>query len=211
VWDQDPKVWKRDLRAFIKALVRKWPNCWGTWKLEFQKRGAPHFHALLWDGPKVEAIQAKRPNGKLCMIGLPSMNKDLFEWVSGTWYRIVGSEDENHLVAGTRIEPVMSIQGVLAYTGKYLAKTDDQEQTRGTGKAWGIIGRARWKVDEVRAHLDNQEYFRIRRVLRKYRESQTKRKESYRSHFRGQNVFMNEETGERLKVWAFEGRNGCPF
>ena len=45
-------------------------------------------------------------------------NKEIFEWISATWYRIVGSGDEKHLKAGTRIEPIETWGGVIYYICK---------------------------------------------------------------------------------------------
>lgn len=213
-WDNNPGKWKRDLDVFLHALKRQWPEVWGTWKLEFQKRGAPHFHALLWDGPKVKGIEAQRCNGKFCVV--PDVSDPetlkLFNWMSTTWYRIVGSGDEKHLVAGTRIEPVKSRQGVMSYTGKYLGKTGGgEEYPEGIGRVWGVIGRDRWKSDPVESRLDHEEYMRIRRVMRKWRERKLGKKDRYKSRITGMNVFMKAETAERLKAWALEHRNGCPF
>ena len=39
---------KAHLRAFFKRFERAWGMPWrGVWKLEFQRRGAPHFHLLM--------------------------------------------------------------------------------------------------------------------------------------------------------------------
>lgn len=212
-WVQDPREWKRHLDNFLRALRRKWPEVWGVWKLEFQKRGAPHFHALLWDGPVVTGIEARRCNGKFCMV--PDLsneaNRAVFTWMSDTWYRVVGSGDQKHLEAGTRIEPVMSRQGVMAYTGKYLGKTEDQELPEGMGRVWGIIGKERWKTSPEKASLDTQEYFTIRRVMRRFYEHKTGKKYRYKSLIRSMNVFMSSATAERIKSWALEARQGCPF
>lgn len=52
-WPSDGHVLKRHLRALVQVLRRR--KCKGVWKLEFQKRGAPHFHILL-DKPVSHAV-----------------------------------------------------------------------------------------------------------------------------------------------------------
>jgi hypothetical protein len=50
LWDNDPLAWKSDLDTFGKWLLRKYPSASFIWKLEPQKRGAPHFSfARLWN------------------------------------------------------------------------------------------------------------------------------------------------------------------
>lgn len=41
------KIIKKHLDAFLRALKYAFPGCVYVWWLEFQKRGAPHFHLLL--------------------------------------------------------------------------------------------------------------------------------------------------------------------
>lgn len=89
------------------------------WFLEFQERGAPHFHFFC-----------------TCRI-----NKD---WLARRWYEIVGSEDPRHLVAGTRIETIRSGRyGTCAYAGKYAAKQDQKvvpANFHNVGRFWGVYG-----------------------------------------------------------------------
>jgi hypothetical protein len=56
----DPRRWKDDLKAWLKRVVRQFPECAGFWKLELKRRQsgtnegevAPHFHLLLWGLPE---------------------------------------------------------------------------------------------------------------------------------------------------------------
>jgi hypothetical protein len=217
-WHRDPELWKRQLKAFNAALFRKWPNAWGVWRLEFQKRGAPHFHLLLWDGPTVEAVQAKRPNGKMCMIAIPGSrsrkNRKVFEWTSESWFRVVDSRDEKHRHAGTRIEPVMSVNGVMSYSAKYLAKpTEEQAETfeGGTGRHWGRIGEDRWKIQEYSVDLTGPEALKMRRVMRKFIESKTGKKQRFAGQVNSGFCFMREETALKLNAWATDITGGIPF
>lgn len=206
-WSEDPRQWKKDLNVFLVALSRKWPEAWGVWKLELQKRGAPHYHLLLWDGPKVEGCWARYDNsgkGRMVPYGRAKSpgNAEVFDWLDDHWAKKHGL---------TRIEPVMSRQGVMAYTGKYLGKVEGQKVPEGIGRLWGVIGGKRWKSNIQEASVDNQEFFRIRRIMRRYREHKTGKKERNRARITGMNVFMPAECAERIKQWAFEERQGCPF
>lgn len=89
------------------------------WFLEFQERGAPHFH----------------------LFGTHDLPK---EWVSHTWWRIVGSDDIRHLHAGTRIERLRGGRsGSVAYAVKYAVKLAQKvvpEWFRNVGRFWGVSG-----------------------------------------------------------------------
>jgi hypothetical protein len=89
------------------------------WFLEFQRRGAPHYHIFLnWAPSK--------------------------EWVSSRWYEIVNSEDIRHLHAGTRTEKLNSGRaGTISYASKYAAKLEQKTPPPGyenIGRFWGVYG-----------------------------------------------------------------------
>jgi hypothetical protein len=116
-WPDDPAEWKRHLDNFSKWMGRHYPSSSAVWKLEPQKRGAPHFHLLVWGAGFIP-------------------HRDVAE----AWYKIVGSGDPNHLAAGTEVRRVETRNGVAYYAGKYLAKTDTPFQ--GVGRFWGIHRRS---------------------------------------------------------------------
>lgn len=115
---------KRHLHAFCERLRRRfgdqagWSLCWF---LEFQRRGAPHFHIFTT------------------------------HWIdrhelSQIWFEIVGSGDERHLAAGTRAEWLrLGRDGAAAYARKYAAKAEqkilpDMFKNTGLGRWWGVKG-----------------------------------------------------------------------
>jgi len=141
-YSSDFRVWKRHLDNFCRRLLRKWPQAAIIWRLEFQERGAPHFHLLVFG---VDYIP--------------------FNWVARAWYEVVGSGDDKHLRAGTRVEKIRSWRAAFAYASKYLAKEDVTEQR--TGRIWGVYGRANLPLSlKVTIQLDSLgDFFRLRRVL----------------------------------------------
>ena len=89
------------------------------WFLEFQKRGAPHFHIFLnWSPDKY--------------------------WISKKWFDIVGSDDPSHALAGTRVEVLKRGRaGTISYASKYAAKAEQKvvpDQYLNVGRFWGIYG-----------------------------------------------------------------------
>lgn len=88
----DGEVAKRHLRAFRAAYARRFPgHDAGCWKLESQRRGAPHFHLLL-----MVPVTAS---------GYPSSAVRV--WARLTWARIVGATGEErrrHEAAGVSVD-----------------------------------------------------------------------------------------------------------
>ncbi len=94
------------------------------WFVEFQRRGVAHFHCF-------------------CTHRLPK------DWLARAWYEIVGSGDERHRSAGTRIETIRAGRnGTISYAKKYARKQEqktlpDMLKDQGFGRFWGIIGSRR--------------------------------------------------------------------
>jgi hypothetical protein len=114
--------------AHLDALAKRFHRATGTplrcvWVREFQRRGAPHFHLLCLFPTFID--------GKL--------SKD---WLSRVWYEIVGSGDERHLQAGTRIDYAKSLQGsldpkrVAAYFAGYTAAGKDKGHQHEPPSGW---------------------------------------------------------------------------
>lgn len=116
---------KRDLSCFLKSLRRYHsitPNdCSYSsfWFMEFQSRGSIHFHIF-------------------------TTHRFPKEWIAARWYSIVGSEDERHLRAGTRIEAIRGGRyGITAYAAKYASKQCQKivpPEFGWVGRFWGVSG-----------------------------------------------------------------------
>jgi len=116
---------KRDLRVFMqryKRIADKSGSGKGFsafWFMEFQRRGAIHFH----------------------IFGTSRIDKEL---LSQTWFDIVGSDDERHLRAGTNVCTIRSGKhGICSYASKYAAKHTQKtppEEFGWVGRFWGVSG-----------------------------------------------------------------------
>lgn len=144
-WPADGRRVKRDLDAMQKFLKRG-HGVRGIWFLEFQKRGAPHFHLLLdLDLSKLGPLVLKR---RTRFAGHAS---DCYETHQETetafaesWYRIVGSRDLRHLAAGVALERLETSDAALRYCAAHAAKPRQKEVPVGyldVGRFWGRIGR----------------------------------------------------------------------
>lgn len=141
-YPEDTEKVKRDIDAFNKRFNRKFKNGFYIWRLEFQKRGAPHYHLIVFN--------------------VSHIDKD---WLSNAWYEVVGSGDEKHLRAGTKVERIRSWRGVWSYVSKYLGKEDSKDYDM--GRIWAIVNKNNYKKSITKRviKLTKREFYRIRRIL----------------------------------------------
>lgn len=148
-WNTDPRRWKRDLDVIIKRIRRKWPDACGIWRIEFQERGAPHFHLIIWN--------------------MTGRTGDSRFWISRSWFEVVGSGDFKHYRAGTNFTRLRNRKRAGRYVSKYSAKVAGNPVDPETGELvqvgrwWGTfgaisVGRA------IRAVVLLSEYHQIRRL-----------------------------------------------
>ncbi len=151
-------VYKGDLKAFKERFLRRFPRGSFTWKLEFQKRGAAHFHLVVFGiGEGDEALRSWKA------------------WVDRAWYQVVASGDEKHLRAGVTSEWVRSRGGAVGYLVKYLGKDDQTRPGDFTGRYWGLCNKDALPLAPViREEKSDRDAVLIRRVIRKMTESQVK-------------------------------------
>jgi hypothetical protein len=83
-YPDDPKLCKRHLKALRKRLQREYKSFAAFWRLGIQRRGALHFHLLLFVGPSVGSVG------------------ELRHFISSSWYEVTGKVSEGHLRTGTR-------------------------------------------------------------------------------------------------------------
>lgn len=153
----DPKQWKVDLDDLAQRFRRAYPEGAFIWRLEPQKRGAPHFHLLVYG---------------------VSLDADLAGWWRDAWYTVVGSGDERHLVHGVELEAIRSARGVRSYVSKYIAKkqvalaaeVDDEIDWSLVGRWWGVRYGKNLPFSQVMqvASLSYIESVRVLRAARGY-------------------------------------------
>jgi len=143
----DYKEYKAHLRAFLKRLYRKAREELPVlWRLEFQKRGAPHFHLIVW-----------------------GINRLDLQWLSQAWYSVVGSGDEKHLLAGTNVKYIRDRRLVLSYVSKYLAK-GMKSPCDMAGRVWGIWKKSLLGIVIVEAQISVSWAIEIRQEMLEYLE-----------------------------------------
>ena len=127
--------WKEALNRLAVAMQRRFHGLSFVWKLEFQERGAPHFHLLIY-GLAAPGQGRRRGDAEPAGNEKPSTT-ELREWVSVAWPRATESTDEKHLRAGTRVERIRSPRGVQSYVAGYASKHDQTLSGVAVGRYWG--------------------------------------------------------------------------
>lgn len=165
-YPRDGREVRRHRNVFMMRLRRRYPEVCGIWKVEFQRRGAPHLH--VWVGA---------PEGTRLYQQLSSRRErgELIEWVSRAWFEVVASDDIRHLRAGTRVDaihgfgrghPLGYFKGYMSKQGQKQYQNDVPENYGNVGRFWAFFGGFGPEWNELR--LDRREFYRLRRVLRAY-------------------------------------------
>jgi hypothetical protein len=148
-YPQDPVLCKRHLKALRKRLQREYKSFAAFWRLGIQKRGAWHFHLLLFMGPSFGSVG------------------ELRHFISSSWYEVTGKVSEGHLCAGTRVVAVKRWREATSHAERYMAKPEEFPEGLQTGRIWGIwnpkLLPVRWETVKVSL----QDAFKIRRIYRK--------------------------------------------
>lgn len=123
-YPHDGKTVKYHFKCLRQWLQRQ-GFTYGFWFLEFQLRGAPHYHIFL---PHVEGTLTSDWRAKL----------------SRRWAEIVNStEFEKHVRAGTKYEVLRCKDGAARYASQYAGKMEQKQVPKdyeNVGRFWGVWG-----------------------------------------------------------------------
>jgi len=148
-YPKDPEVCKNHLKALRKRLQRKCEDFAAFWRLGIQKRGAWHFHLLLFVGASIGSVG------------------ELRRFIASSWYEVAGMISEGHLRAGTRVEAVKKWKKVTSYVERYMAREEEFPKGLQTGRIWGIWNEGLLPVRWETVQVSLKDAFKIRRVYRK--------------------------------------------
>ncbi len=176
IWPDDCREWKKHLDRFWRAAVRAFPGLAAMWKLEPQRRQAPHFHALCWGVSRIP-WQWLAVRWACIIHGLRGPKKfptgpgkrgaaEFRHWLDNT--SDLPEEVKDSIRVGTRIEKLRSWNGVAYYVAKYISKGVDGGWEN-AGRYWGIVGRASMPWSPVGENFINfRTAILIRRTARRY-------------------------------------------
>jgi hypothetical protein len=148
-YPEDPEVCKRHLKALYKRLKRKVGEFAGFWRMGIQKRGAWHFHLLLF------------------VPSSPGLLARLRSFISSSWYEVCGEVSEGHLLAGTRVEEVRTWRRATSYAEKYMAKEEGFPEGLETGRIWGVWNEGFLPVEWETVKVALKDAYRFRRAYRR--------------------------------------------
>jgi hypothetical protein len=145
-YPEDPEVCKNHLKALRRRLQRRFGEFAGFWRMGMQKRGALHFHLLLFMGPSIGSMG------------------ELRRFISASWYEVTGKVSEGHLHAGTRVVAVKKWKQATSYVERYMAKPEEFPEGLETGRIWGIWNEELLPVQWETTKVSRRDAFRIRRI-----------------------------------------------
>ena len=124
IFPTNPRVWKKHLKEYKRLFELAYGKIRAIWRLEFQARGAPHWHIMYLDCPFI-AIK------EWCMVWAKAIKAtDPETWKNGVDVKLISKRREKKLI--------------VSYVAKYLAKfdggTQDDPKFR-PGRYWG-----RWNI-----------------------------------------------------------------
>lgn len=141
-YPKDWRVWKNDLKIYKEHLQRKYPQSVGFWKLELQRRGAPHYH-LVFD------------------IGEETSLKEFREWNDELWANLAHYMDTHAGVYACTVKRMSSPREALNYAAKYQTKetfapvdafgevVSSERLGDKVGRLWGRIGKPNCSPSET--------------------------------------------------------------
>lgn len=164
-------IFKRMLHAFRKRFLRAYGyQIRGLWKLEFQRRGAPHVHIFM-----------------VVPVASSKTGQDFRTWLSETWADVVAHPDPEerarHLLAGTGVDLAEGLRAtdprrVAVYFTKHSsANFGDKEYQHivpaewvtGAGRFWGY-----WGLEKATTYVEvpMQDSIDAARLLRRWSRAQ---------------------------------------
>lgn len=176
-YPKDGQELKRQLDVLSKRLMRFGSDYKGlsfVWKLEFQRRGAPHYHFIV-------------------VTGKPLFLPDFRKWLSDAWSdivrkwmeekqidpEIIATEYENHKKAGVEADPIKkSKEGMISYLALYIGgKTKKKakeyqhhlpEEYSNVGRWWGIYGKQLKKNNTKIRQISEEEFLFLISIVKEY-------------------------------------------
>ena len=133
VFPEDGREVKRQLNLFLTRARQLVGGLSYLWFMEFQKRGAVHFHVMTAGAVGVAtAFECSGVGGEL---------RDIWVGIVAGWYRDGGMVPcAHHATYGLHMEPIRESLGAARYVAKYAAKVDQKqvpEWYASVGRFWG--------------------------------------------------------------------------
>jgi len=140
-----------DLNVFLQSLRDKYDNFDYIWRLEFQKRGAPHYHLIIMFR-KERSVPTYANFLKYCI---------------SSWHRTADPDSKDHAAYGVTGAPLNDYRQAFSYCSKYSAKEETPNGCEYSGRRWGTsVGLALRPV--LSLELPYAMYMQIRELARMF-------------------------------------------
>ena len=163
--------WHSIRRSFVERL-RRMGMLRLHWVTEWQRRGVPHLHGIVFFPNSVFDVALKE-------LELERVDSGLLDYwhdrISNAWIAV--SEKYGASPRGQHLKTVTDIKGWFKYLSKHASRGADHYQRSSagipsgwikTGRVWGHCGD--WITDEaVQIDASPEFYFAMRRIVRKWR------------------------------------------
>ena len=121
----------------------------GYWRLGIQRRGAWHFHLLLFVSPSLGSVV------------------ELRKFIALSWYEICGEVSGSDLQAGSHVQEVRKWRSATSYMEKYVAKPERFPEEVETGRVWGVWNEELLPVQWETVKVSLKDAYKIRRIYRR--------------------------------------------
>lgn len=136
--EQKTKSTKSQLHHFLVQLRNYDPTVEFIWRFEFQKRGAPHYHLIIFPGNPPFGIDEESYGIR----------------ISNIWHGIADPNSRAHAQYGCKIVHIDSYRKACAYLSKYIAKTPEEETEHEVGKHWGCSRNLPYElIESTKGHI----------------------------------------------------------
>jgi hypothetical protein len=112
---------KTHLDNFHKRLKRNLPPFHIIWKLEYQKRGAPHFHFILFPLDQSKDFSEEK----------------IFKTIHSNWIELKKCKCKHCNLYSIVSKPLNDFVHIMIYISKELGKITQNEQKHDLGRVWG--------------------------------------------------------------------------
>ena len=153
----DGKEVKKHIHSLRKNIMDKYPDTILIWKLEFQRRGAPHFHLIMIAPCDIELGDYQYWNEDNQITYYDRETKTHHEtgiagfraYIQTRWNTIT-AESIEHFNSSIEVDHVRNPKGMPLYLAKYIAKEQKAhseyqhivpEQYKDVGRFWGCYNR----------------------------------------------------------------------
>jgi len=124
-WHEDFSDNRKDVKTFLdnfhKRLKRSLPEFHIIWKLEYQKRGAPHFHFVIFPLDSSISFQDEK----------------IYQAITSHWLELKKCKCNDCKIYGVKIKPLNDFLHTMIYISKELGKITQNSQQHNLGRVWG--------------------------------------------------------------------------